>query len=424
MELYFVTSSGTEGGSDPRSSDSASPNHDGNHAVGTVLSALKFSPNDIGHNLYLHCERAAVRHLFRVASSLDSLVIGEPQILGQLKHGFELARTAHAVGSILNRVSMRAFRTAKRVRSETTIGKGQVSVATVALDLAGQIFDRLEGRTVALIGTGEMGETIARLFQQAGAKLVVLGRNEARVKKLAQMVGSEGRLMSELDRTLDEACVVVTSTSATEPVIEYERVRAAMRRRRGRDLFFVDVAVPRDVDEKVGKLDGVYLYNVDDLASVVEGSQSHRRESAQRAEAIVEEELVEYERREDVAQVSPMLCALYTSFQTTLRGEVERSLAGKLRELSENERKSLECLSSAATKKLLHRSAVTLKRWAVERPEELATAMEVVRALFLQENAESRDSANLEARPLSSKVSEPEAKLLTGECESSIEDHQ
>lgn len=410
MELYFVTTPGATV----------------DDALGAVLDALKLSSSDIGRHLYLHEGRAAVKHLFRVAASLDSLVVGEPQILGQLKHGFERARTGGAIGASLNRVVMRAFRTAKRIRSETTIGHGQVSIASVALDLAKQIFDQLEGRTVALVGTGEMGETIARLFQQAGARLVLLGRNEERVKTLARNVGSEGRLMSELERTLDEACVVVTSTSATLPVIGYDQVRATMRRRRGRELFFVDVAVPRDVEEKVGELDGVYLYNVDDLSTVVTGSRSHRREGADQAESIVEHELAAYERYEDVAQVSPMVAALYASFQHTLRAEVERSLSGKLRTLDGEERRALERMVDASTKKLLHRSAVTLKRLASENPDELTTAMEVVRALFLPEGFEGCNGTTEEAelRSSSSFPSQPEPARTPSANESNLEEHR
>jgi glutamyl-tRNA reductase len=388
MELYFVAAQQRTNVSEEASFRLENGEISDELAVEVVLEALKLSSNDVGKHVYLYSDRSAVMHLFRVAASLDSLVVGEPQILGQLKRGFERARALGAIGSTLNRAAMRAFRTAKRIRSETTIGTGQVSIATVALDLARQIFDQLEQRTVVLVGTGEMGETIARLFQQAGAKLVLVGRNEQRVMTLAKHVGSEGRLMNELERTLEEACVVVTSTSSTLPVISYEQVRSVMRRRRGRELFFVDVAVPRDVEEKVGTIDGVYLYNVDDLSSVVTGTQTNRLEGAQQAEAIVEEELREYERREEVEQVTPTLRALYAWFSKVIHAEVERSSLGKLRNLSEAERRTLECLVDAATKKLLHHSATTLKQWAIERPEELQSTLEIVRALFLPREIE------------------------------------
>lgn len=367
MELYCVPSAGDAGDS----------------SVDDALEAVRFSRSDIGRVLYFHAGNDAVRHLFRVAASLDSLVVGEPQILGQLKQGFEQARALGVVGAKLHRVVARAFRCAKRVRTETSIGTGQVSIASVALDLAGQIFDHLQGRTAVLVGSGEMGEAIAQLLQQSGARLLILGRNEKRVHDLSRRVGAEGRLLTEMDRTLIEADVVVTSTSASLPIIGYEQVRGAMKRRKGRDLFFVDVAVPRDVDEKVGKLEGVYLYNVDDLSGVVAETQANRQDGALQAEQVIREELAKLERREESEQVTPTLRALYDTVGRVLRAEVERSLQGRLKGLTRDQQVALTQLVDAATKKLLHQPATTLKRWAVERPLELQSTLEVMHELFL-----------------------------------------
>jgi glutamyl-tRNA reductase len=378
LELYFVAADGEAGA----------------RAVDDVIDALHFSPSDIGKSLYFFTDAEAVQHLFRVAASLDSLVVGEPQILGQLKLGFERARLAKTVGAELHRAATRAFRAAKRVRTETNIGSGQVSVATVALDLARQIFDQLRERAVALVGSGEMGEAIAQLLRQSGARLVLLGRNELRVAELSRRVGAEGRLLSELERTLADVDVVVTSTSATLPVITYEQVRAAMKRRRGRDLFFVDVAVPRDVDQRAGEIAGVYLYNIDDLSSVVAASQHQRQDGAVLAEQIVQEELQKLERIEEAEQVIPTVRALHTWLGEVLRAEVNRSLHGGLKGLSDEERQSLSRLVDAAAKKLLHQPATTLKRWAVERPIELQSALEVVHELFLpQPSQRTNDDA-------------------------------
>jgi glutamyl-tRNA reductase len=352
-------------------------------AIDDALETLRFSRSDIGRVLYLHIDMDAVRHMFRVAASLDSLVVGEPQILGQLKVGFERARSLGVVGANLNRIVTRAFRAAKRVRTETSIGSGQVSVATVALDLARQIFDQLADRTVALVGSGEMGESIAQLFQQSGARLVIVGRNQERVIDLARRVGGEGRLLTELESTLVDADVVVTSTSASLPIIGHEQVRGAMKRRRGRDLFFVDVAVPRDVDERAGKIGGVYLYNIDDLSSVVAKTQLNRQEGASHAERLISEELQKFNRREESEQVTPTVRALYDWFGTVLRAEIDRSLQGNLRGLSSDDRLALLRLADAATKKLLHRPVTTLRRWAVERPLEVPTTLEIMHELFL-----------------------------------------
>jgi glutamyl-tRNA reductase len=394
MELYFVP---TSRGSAASTSTDAGSEHDG-EAVDRALEALRFSAADLGKHVYLYQGREAVKHLFRVAASLDSLVVGEPQILGQLKRGYEHARSLGVLGPSLNRAAMRAFRAAKRVRSETTIGAGQVSIASVALDLARQIFEQLEGRTVALVGAGEMGEAIARLFQQAGAKLVIVGRTERNFMALAQTVGAEGRPMTELERTLAEACVVVTSTSSKLPVIGYDVVRAAMRRRRGRDLFLVDVAVPRDVEEKVSSIDGVYLYNIDDLSSVIANTKTSRRFGAEQSEAILDQEILDFERREGVEQVTPTIRALYATFRRTLRAEIDRSLQGRLRELGSSEQIAVEHLVEAATKKLLHQSSTTLKRWVSERPEELDSMLEMIRELWLP-----REPSQLE-QPMSHEI--------------------
>lgn len=392
MELYFVPKGGVEG----------------ERAIDHALEGLHFARSDLGNLIYLHTGTDALRHLFRVACSLDSLVVGEPQILGQLKLAFERSRSLGFIGAQLHRAATRAFRAAKRVRSETRIGSGQVSIATVALDLACQIFDQLRGRTAALVGSGEMAEAIAQLLQQSGARLLILGRNHERVQALARRVGAEGRLLDELERTLVEADVVVTSTSATLPIISFEQVKSATKRRRGRDLFFVDVAVPRDVDERVGDLGGVYLYNVDDLSGVVAETQTSRHESARDAERVIDEELTKLERREESEQVVPTVSALYARFSQVLQAEAERSLQAGLKSLSAQEREALARMLDAATNKLLHRPVTRLKRWAVERPLELETTLEVTRTLFLtgsDEPGRSRPDSGRAAEPTSERDS-------------------
>ncbi|HMA91531.1 MAG TPA: glutamyl-tRNA reductase [Polyangiaceae bacterium] len=401
MELYFAPTGGDMG----------------ERAVDDALEALRFTRADIGKLIYLHAGSDALRHLFRVATSLDSLVVGEPQILGQLKLAFERARALGVVGAQLNRAATRAFRAAKRVRTETSVGSGQVSVATVALDLACQIFDDLRGRRVALVGAGEMGEAIAQLLQQSGAHLSILGRNEQRVQALARRVGAEAHLLSELERTLVDIDVVVTSTSASLPIITLEQVKGAVKRRRGRDLFFVDVAVPRDVDERVGKLDGVYLYNVDDLSSVVAQTQAHRQQGAQHAEYVISEELAKLEQHEEMEQVVPTVSALYRRFSEVLRAEAERSLQGGLRELTPEEREALVRLLDAATNKLLHHPVTTLKRWAVERPLEVDATLELMHEMFLSAEEERPHRSAPNSAPTSSLPKHPVSSRAAGLAE-------
>lgn len=332
-------------------------------AARSVLTARAPAAAD---HLYEHVGMAGVRHLFRVAASLDSLVLGEPQILGQVKSAYEIAQSSSTVGPNLHRAVSRAIRSAKRVRSETTIGSGMVSVPSVAVDLTRQIFGEPRGRTAALVGSGEMAETVARLLGAAGARILVVGRNASRVAELAATVGGEPRSMAELDAALREADVVITSTSAPGFIIDYDAVKELRRKRRGRSLFFVDLAVPRDVDPRVESLDGIFLYNIDDLSNVVAETLSARRQEAERAEAIVAEEVAGFDRWAEANQVTPTIVALRTRFREILAAELERSLHGKLKHLGDSERTALERMLDAALNKLLHEPAIRLKRAATE----------------------------------------------------------
>lgn len=351
----------------------------------------------IGSHLYRHVGGDAVRHLFRVAASLDSLVVGEPQILGQLKDAYDVAREAGTAGAVLNRVVPRAIKSAKRVRSETTIGAGLVSVPSVGVDLARQIFGDLSRHTAALVGSGEMAETVAKLLRQAGSRLIVVGRNVDRVAKLAGALGGEGRGMDTLDRTLVEADVVITATSAPGYVVDASLVQRARKARKGRSLFFIDLAVPRDVDPKVGDLDGVFLYNVDDLSKVVAESLEGRRREAERAERIVDEEAASYDRWAEAEQVTPTIVALRERLRGILEGEVDRSLSGRLRHLVPSDRDALLVMVEAALNKMLHPPTTRLRRMATTpalRPD-LEQAVAALGELF--ELGETVASQPLEA---------------------------
>jgi glutamyl-tRNA reductase len=337
------------------------------------------APLVAGH-LYRHVGSDAVRHLFRVASSLDSLVVGEPQILGQLKDAYDLARHAGTAGAVLNRVVPRAIKSAKRVRSETAIGAGQVSVPSVGVELARQIFGDVSRHTAALVGSGEMGETVARLLKQAGSRLIVVGRNAARVSEIASSMGGEPRGMDALDKTLVEADVVITTTSAPGFIVDQARVQGVRRARKGRSLFFIDLAVPRDVDPEVGKLDGVFLYNVDDLSNVVADTLDSRKREAERAEQIVLEEAASYDRWAEAEQVTPTIVSLREHFRSILDGEVERSLGGKLRHLAPSDRDAMRVMTESAVNKLLHPTTGRLRRLAGDSNSR-AELEQLVRAL-------------------------------------------
>jgi glutamyl-tRNA reductase len=335
-----------------------------------VVGALSALAPGVHDHLYVHAGSNAVRHLFRVASSLDSLVQGEPQILGQLKQAFEAARGAGTVGGCLHRTVPRAIRAAKRVRTETALGAGQVSVPSVAVDLARQIFGELNGRTVVLLGSGEMAETVAKLLRNAGTRILVVGRNEARVSVLATAVGGEPRSWTDLAQSLIDADVVITSTSAPGFVVDYDTIKSIRKKRRSRNLFFIDLAVPRDVDPRIEKLGESFLYNIDDFERVVSETLTTRRREAEAAEAIVVEETHGWERWADAAQVTPVVVALRHRVGNVLHAELERSLRGRLKHLAEEDRAALDAMIEAAINKMLHAPTVRLREVATDHDED------------------------------------------------------
>jgi glutamyl-tRNA reductase len=322
--------------------------------------------------------------LFRVASSLDSLVLGEPQILGQVKSAFDVARKQGTIGTQLHRAMTHALRAAKRVRSETTVGAGQVSVPSVSVDLARQIFGELRGHKAALLGSGQMGEAAAKLLVSEGAQLQVVGRNQARVSSLAAQLGASWTAFDRLPEVLAEVDVVVTTTSASHYIVTYDAVKAARKRRRSGSLFLIDLAVPRDVDPRVETLDGVFLYNVDDLAQIVGQTLNSRQKEATRAEQIVEEEARTFERGVNAQQVTPVVVALRRRVETTLQAELDRSLRTRLKHLDASDREALSRMMEAAVNKLLHAPTRHLRTLATdeEKAYELEAGVALVADLF------------------------------------------
>lgn len=337
----------------------------------------------------------AVMHLFRVAASLDSLVVGEPQILGQLKEAIELAHDNRALGATLGNAMHRAVRVGKRVRSETTIGAGQVSVSSVAVDLARQIFGELEGHAALLVGAGEMAEAAAKLLAKGGAKLLVANRSPERAAALAKDVGGEPRSLADLERCLVEADIVVSSTSSPTHVVTVPLVKAARKQRRGRSLFLIDIAVPRDVDPAVNDLDGVYLYDVDDLSQIVADALQGRAAEAARAERIVEAEAQGFSHWTAERALAPAIVALRARTQALLAAEVGRSLSGKLKHLGEPEREALSIMVGAATNRLLHHPVTRLKAMASD--PRAGEVVDLLRELFQLAEGEGEEAAAAEA---------------------------
>ncbi|HEY2410534.1 MAG TPA: glutamyl-tRNA reductase [Polyangiaceae bacterium] len=371
----------------------------------TCREALAAHGHEIEPHLYAYTGGAAVRHLFRVAASLDSLVVGEPQILGQVKEAYDVARKLGTVGSILHRTLPRVIRAAKRVRTETAIGSGQVSVPSVAVELTRQIFGELSGRAVLLVGSGEMAEAVARLLKGAGTQLSVIGRTPERVAELADSVGGKSLAWADLKSALGGADVIVSSTSAPGFVIDHEMVASGRKARRGKNRFFIDLAVPRDIDPSIERLDGEFLYNVDDLSQVVSEALSSRSREADAAEAIVAREAEGYDRWADAEQATPTIVALRARLSAALEEELSRSLRGKLKHLGPDERAALERMVESALNRMLHQPTVRLRQAAIDRNgealplDQLSLALSELFALDSEPSAEEgEDPADSEPR--------------------------
>jgi len=311
--------------------------------------------------LYTYAEGDAVRHAFRVASSLDSMVIGEPQILGQVKDAFALAQSCEAVGPALHSLFTQAFAVAKKVRTETEIARHAVSVSFAAVELAKKIFAGLQGKAVLLVGAGKMSELAARhLVEQGVFPVYVTNRTWARAQEMARALSGTAVPFDELSTALAAVDIVVTSTGAPEPVMRREMVQRIMHGRRGRPLFFIDIAVPRDVDGAVGELDNVYCYDIDDLKQVVDANIRERVREAHRAEALVEREVTKFVARLGDIEVVPTIVSLRERLEAIRSGEVKRTLA-RLPAATPETREAIEAMSTAIVNKILHAPITKLR---------------------------------------------------------------
>jgi len=309
----------------------------------------------------------AARHIFRVAASLESLVVGEPQILGQVKDAVVRAREAGSVGPVLDRCVSLAFKSAKRVRTETEIGRGGASIPSVAVDLAKSIFGDLTGAAVLLVGAGEMAEQAAVHLTAAGAsEIVVVNRSAPRGERLAKQVRGHFAPWERLKDGIVRADIVVSSTGARDPILDRKQLKPLMKQRRYRPLFFVDIAVPRDIASDVTKLEGVYLYNVDDLQSIVMDNMRTRSDEAERATGLVDEELRGFMSWLQSRAIGPLMGQLQARGRSIVEAELQRA-DGKLRDLSPEQRKAVEQVARGVMQKLLHKPMANV-RGASESP--------------------------------------------------------
>jgi glutamyl-tRNA reductase len=295
----------------------------------------------------------AARHLFRVAAGLDSLVIGEPQILGQVKEAFAAATGVKHTGALTNRLFNTAFTVGKRVRAETGLGEGAVSVSYAAIALARKIFSDLKGLNVLILGAGEMAElTGVHLRAQQVKQITIASRTLATAEALAAQLGGRAVAWTALSSALSAADIVVTATGATEPVLTKARIEEAMRPRRGRPLFIIDIALPRDVEAEAGSLDQVILYNIDDLQTIVQENLARRAAELERAETIVTEELERFTSWAQSREIVPTVIALRQRFETIRQSELLR-LEPKMASLPPEARARVDEITHLIIEKLL-----------------------------------------------------------------------
>jgi glutamyl-tRNA reductase len=305
-------------------------------------------------HLYQHTDDEAIRHLFRVTSSLDSMVIGEPQVLGQVRRAYSIALEAGTAGRILNRLIHHAFRVAKRVRSETGIGANAVSISYMAVELGKKIFDTLQGRTALLIGAGEMAELSARHLRNAGVtRLLLANRTEDRAERVASELGGQAIGFDQLSDYLAQADIIICSTAADQYVITEPMAREALSRRRNRPSFFIDISVPRNIDPAVGKIANVFVFDIDDLESVISSNIREREREAERAELIVESEIMQFQQTLRLLDIGPTIGALRNKLHHIAKAELARRRS-RLGPLTPEQEGAIEALLASTVNKISH----------------------------------------------------------------------
>jgi glutamyl-tRNA reductase len=332
-------------------------------------------PATVEPHLYEYREREAVRHLFRVASSLDSMVVGEPQILGQVKSAYTVAREVGAVQSELEGLLQRTFAVAKKVRHETQIGANSVSIASVAVELARKIFGTLEGKTVLLVGAGKMSELAARhLMEQGAAAVMVANRTHERAVQLAAQFAGTPVAFDQIYAQAAAADIVITSTGSSEPIFRREHGRQFLHARKNRPMFFIDIAVPRDVDPEMNRLEGIFVYDIDDLQSVAASNMAERSREAQAAETIVAREVDRFQQRLQSLDAVGTVVALQQSAEEMRAAEMLR-IRSRLAGLTDEQAAAVDALTRGLMKKFLHAPLSAVKQAAQEGDAETLAAL-------------------------------------------------
>jgi glutamyl-tRNA reductase len=326
------------------------------------LSEFKKLPaSEFEQSLYIHKGDDAVRHIFRVASSLDSMVVGEPQILGQIKEAYKLATLKKTSGVILNKLFHRTFFVAKRVRSETGIGDHAVSISYAAVELGRKIFGAFEGKKVLLIGAGEMAElAVEHLMRNRAGDILVANRTFETGVKLAKRFKGSAIRFEEIPDSLERVDIVISSTGSTDYVVTREQVKAITRRRRNRPIFFIDIAVPRNIDPEINRLTNSYVYDIDDLKGIIDESIENRNKEAIKGERIVDEAVIGFMQWYDNLDVVPTIVALREKMDAIAQTEIKKTLHA-LKHLSDDDRQAITRMTSAMINKILHDPLLLLK---------------------------------------------------------------
>jgi glutamyl-tRNA reductase len=360
---------------------------------GFLREYFQLDPAEFDKHLYEYREQEAIRHVFRVAASLDSMVVGEPQILGQVKEAYATARAVGTVRAQLDQLLTRAFAVAKRVRTETLVGSSAVSVASVAVELAKKIFGNLHGKSVYLVGAGKMSELAARhLLAHGCASIFVANRTYDRAIRLANKFDGQAIEFNRLYETCDRGDIIITSTGAPHAIFRREHGEMFLSRRKNRPMFFIDIAVPRDVDPEVNKLDGIFVYDIDDLQQAVSAHVADRKKEAERAEAIVNSEVERFQARIQTLDVVPTIVSLQDHLETIRQAEIDR-VRGRLGPMSPEQELAVEALTRGIINKIMHTPISTLKTAA--RDPEATTVIDLVRRLFnLQEKKTAKSGGD------------------------------
>jgi glutamyl-tRNA reductase len=363
-------------------------------------------------HLYRYQDDDAVRHMFRVAASLDSMVVGEAQILGQVKQSWTTAREIGAIRGPLDKLLQGAFSAAKRVRTETEIGSSSVSIASVAVDLARRIFGSLEGKRILIVGAGKMSELAARHLIENGADSIrVANRTWDRALRVAEQFLGEAIRFEDLHARAHEADILITSTGSSEHIFGVEHAQEMLRRRKNQPVFVIDIAVPRDVDPQVNRLEGMFLYDIDDLQSVAASNLVDRGREAERAEAIIAEETERFRRRIRTIDIAPAIVQVQDTAEELRQAELHRQRQ-LLQSLAPEQQEAVEALTRGLMNKFLHLPLQAMKAAARDGD---AAALETIRGMFQRQcgahaaGQESPGSNKIEAEPEADPGTDPGA---------------